>query len=386
MRVCVARLAGLASALLAIGSPVRAEDDPWAPPADPLTATASVVGSPVVGIPVRPAPEGLGFSSLDRCEAARSADRRGLSRRAPTWKHPSRERCVYAAGADRWTIDEQQAGMVLSGALDGALLGSSAVLALAAWGTDPSERALENWDLQSERGWGPARSGVQRRDPLPVRTSPDADARRLSDALAIGAGIGAVSAPWGFPARNGRLTNGLVMAEVLALSSATQQLVARSVAEPRPYLFQDVRTWSDEDFAWAARGMSRPSSTTSYYSGHVSLVASVSYAWASTWTLDALDRDDDRAGLALLLFPAAFMLTHLEGQLRTDSLAVDSRDAWMGHLAGGLIGAGVPAAHSLAALHGRQRPGSPGRAPTGPRFLSLRPTVGPSSVGLTGAW
>ncbi len=394
MRACVA---GLAAALLAFSPPLRAEedpwaqDDPWAPPADPVRSAPAaagnpVIGNPVIGIPVLPAPAGLGFSSRDRCDAARRADRRGLSLLAPTWSHPSRERCAYAAGADRWTIDEQPAGMVLSGAMDGVLLGSSAALALAALGVDPAERAEQNWDLQSPEGWGPARSGVQRRDPLPVRTDPDAGARGLSDVLALGAGVGALSAPWGFPARNGRLTNGLVMAEVLALSTATQQLVARTVAEPRPYLFQDVRTWSDEDFAWAARGMSGPQATTSYYSGHVSLVASVSYAWASTWTLDALDQGDERAGLALLLFPAAFMISHLEGQLRVDAMAVDSRDAWMGHLAGGLIGAGVPAAHSLAALHGRQRPAAPGRAPMGPRLLSLRPLVGPGTVGLTGAW
>lgn len=385
------RLDGLAAAL-ALGAAMfgssasRADDDPWSVPTDPLRPVV-VSSPPLVGIPVMPAPEGVGFSSLDRCEEARRVDRRGLSRLAPTWSHPTRERCVYAAGADRWAIDEQPAGMVLSGAIDGSLLGLSAGLGLAAAGVDPLQQAQVNWDLDSDLAWGPAGSGVQRRDPLPVRTAPDAGARNFSNALAVGAGIGALTAPWGFPARNGRLANGLVMAEVLALSTATQQLVARSVAEPRPYLFQDVGTWSDADFAWAARSMGRPEAMTSYYSGHVSLVSSVSYAWATTWTLDALDRKDDRTGLALLLFPAAFMLSHLEGQLRVDALAVDHRDAWMGHLAGGLIGIGVPAAHTLAAVHGRSRPGAPSPAPTGPRLLSsLRPTVGPGTVGLAGAW
>lgn len=357
-------------------------DDPWAPPLDPADAPPP---PPPPVMPIGQAPPGLGYGSKDRCRAAWQADRSALQRLAPTWAHPTVERCIYAAGADRWAIEERPAGMVLSAAVDLPLVGAAAGLGLAAWRTDPVARGREHWDPLSTSDRAAAGSGAQRRDPLPARTEPDLVARTASDLLLGTAWAGVAAAPLVLPSRNGRLTNLVVVGEAAGLNVAVQQLVARTVAEPRPLAYQDMSAWTDGDFADAARRLSKDSTWTSYYSGHTSTVASVAYAYATVVTLDAVDGGGN-AGLALLLYPAAFMLSNLEGELRVYALAHDPTDVWVGHLAGGLIGVGVPAVHHFAALHGRNRPAAPQPAPTGPRSLSVTPMVGPGTLGLQGRW
>lgn len=357
--------------------------DPWAPPQDPADAPPP---PPPPVLPLGQAPPGAGFDSKDRCRAAWQADRRGLSRVAATWAHPSTERCVYAAGADRWAIQERPAAMVLSAGVDLPLLAGAGAAGLAAAMTDPVARGRDHWDPTSESERAAAGAGAQRRDPLPDRTEPDLVARDASDVIFGAAWAGVALSPWGLPARNGRLVNLAVVGEAAALNVAVQQLVARSVAEPRPLAFQDMSAWTDQDFADVAGRLARDDTWTSYYSGHTSTVASVAYAYATAWTIDAVDAGDGRAGLALLLYPAAFMVSNLEGELRVYALAHDPTDVWVGHLAGGLIGIGVPTVHHLAALHGRSRPGAPQAAPLGPRGVVVQPLVGPGTLGLQGRW
>lgn len=337
-------------------------------------------------MPIGQAPPGAGFDSRDRCRAAWQSDRRGLSRLTATWAHPSTERCVYAPGADRWAIQERPAGLVLSAAVDLPLLAGAGAVGLAAAMTDPVARGYANWDPSSDSERAAAGAGAQRRDPLPARTEPDLVARDASDVLLGAAFAGVAVSPWALPARNGRLANLAVVGEAAALNVAVQQLVARTVAEPRPLAFQDMSAWTDADFADAAGRLVRDSAWTSYYSGHTSTVATVAYAYATAWTIDLVDSGDPRAGLALLLYPAAFMVSNLEGELRIQALAHDPTDVWVGHLAGGLIGVGVPTLHHLAALHGRARPGAPQGAPLGPRGVRVQPLVGPGTLGVQGRW
>lgn len=406
-------LSGLASPALAQDgdpwSPAAAQpsaDDPWsaAPPASPPVASAPLPADPddpwaapppapppvvlpppppPVEMPVvtAPAPAGLGFPSLDACRDAWQRDRSWFQQLAPTWAHPSTERCVWAAGADRWTIDEEPAGMVLSAAVDLPLLVGAGALALGGAGIDVLEHARDNWDLSSDSQRAVAGAGAQRRDALPTRTDPDVGAGRVADWIFAGSLVGAGLSPLALPTRNGRLTNAVVMGEILALQYGTWSVVSGSVAELRPLGFQQMQTWADDDFAAAAGVLTEPAAWRSYYSGKTSTVAAVSYGTATILSIDALDAGRPSAGLTLLLLPVAFMVSNLEGQLQLDALQHDGTDVWVGHLAGGAIGVGVPVLHHLAAQHGRARSGA---APAGPAMV--RPLVGPGTLGLSGRW
>lgn len=361
--------------------------DPWAPPVDPAALPAP---PPPPIMPIGQAPPSLGFSSRDRCRAAWRGDRGWVQRLVPTWSHPTVERCVYAAGADRWAIAEQPASMVISAAVDLPLVALSAGLGVWAATTDPVARGRDSWDVVSASERAVAGVGAQRRDLLSSRTEPDQAARITSDVLAGGALLAAAASPLTLPRHNGRLTNLAVMTEVVGLNIAVQQLVARRVAEPRPLGFQDMSAWSDDDFAVVAESLTTDHAWTSYYSAHTSTVASVAYGYATIYTIDAFDADSSSAAMSLMLYPVAFMLSNLQGQLRIDVLEHDPTDVWTGHMAGGLIGTGVPLLHHLVALHGRARPGAPQAAPAGPPRV-MTPTVAPLSgggatVGLQGRW
>jgi len=334
-------------------------------------------------MPIGQAPPGLGFSERARCEAAWRMDRGWVQQLVPTWAHPTLERCVYAPGADRWRIEEQPAPMVLTAALDGPLVAVALGAGAWAWSTDPVAQGRKHFDPASSTTRAGAGNGAQRRDPLALRTVASGNAATASDLLLGTALAGVALSPLALPKADGRLTNLAVMSEVVALNISVQQLVARRTGEPRPLAFQDLSAWSDPDFAYAADVLSRLETWTSYYSGHTSTVASVAYGYATVLTLSNIDRGRSDAGLALLLYPAAFMVSNVEGQLRVDALKHDPTDVWVGHLAGAAIGSGVPLLHHLVALAARNRVGAPRPAPTGPRLV---PMVGPGTVGLQGSW
>ncbi len=356
---------------------------PWtaAPEPPPLPPMQPLPGVPPLDIPVREAPHPPGYASLDACRAAWQADRGPLARVAPTWRHPTVERCRFAAGAQRWSIEELPAGMVLSTSVDLPLLVGSA--GLIAWGSgmDVVANGQDNWSLTSSVQQGKAGSGAQRKDRLPTRTSPDAGAKTASDVLLYTALGGAALSPLALPERNGLVTNGTVMFEIVALQYGVQRVVSGTVAEARPVAFQDMSSWTDDDFALAADKLTDADTWRSYYSGHTSTVASVAYGYATVYAIDALDRHADNAGLSLLLFPTAFMLANLQGQLRVDALMHDPTDVWVGHLAGASIGVGVPVLHHLLARHGRSHD-----KPTAVSALDLQPIVSADGIGLSGRW
>ncbi|RME20733.1 MAG: phosphatase PAP2 family protein [Deltaproteobacteria bacterium] len=375
---------------------VSPPDSPWTdvPPADgtsspwttaseppPLPPMQPLPGVPPLDIPVREAPNPPGYASRDACRATWQADRGPLARLAPTWRHPTVERCRFAAGAQRWYSVEMPAGMVLSASVDLPLLIGSA--GLIAWGSsiDVVANGQDNWSQTSTVQQGKAGSGAQRRDRLPTRTSPDAGARTASDVLLYSALGGAALSPLALPERNGLITNGTVMLEIVALQYGVQRVVSGTVAEPRPVAFQDMSTWTDEDFALAADKLTDADTWRSYYSGHTSTVASVAYGYATVYAIDAIDRHAENAGLSLLLFPTAFMVANLQGQLRVDALMHDPTDVWVGHLAGASIGVGVPVLHHLLARHGRSHD-----KPTAMSALDLQPIVSADGVGLSGRW
>ncbi len=363
------------------GAPTSSAPPAPAPPAPPAPPTVDPAGPGPVSIPVREAPAGFGYTSQQACRAAWQADRGWVQRLTPTWRHPSVERCQYAAGADRWSIVESPASMVLTAAVDLPLIAGSTALVLVGRNLDVVANGRENWDLTSDSVNAAAGTGSQRRDPLPDRTSPDLGAREASDWLLYGSLAGAALAPVSLPPRNGRITNTVVMAEILALQYGVQQVVSGTVAEPRPIVFQQMQTWTDEDFASAGADLTDDDDWRSYYSGHTSTVAAVSYGYATIYAIDALDAGRPSAGLTLLLIPTAFMLTNLQGQLRVDSLRHDQADVWIGHLAGASIGMGVPLLHHLVARSGRSQ-ASP--APVG--RLTVTPTLRANGFGLDGRW
>ncbi|MCB9779625.1 MAG: phosphatase PAP2 family protein [Alphaproteobacteria bacterium] len=360
--------------------PWTTPDTVWTPSAPPPPTAMPTAPPPM---PVMPAPPGLGYATREACRAAWQEDRGWVQRLVPTWEHPTLPRCHFADGARVWHLDrradrDSRPALVLNGPLElGVVVLTGSLVAADLALPDIRQTTADNWDSEGAVS-GTAGTDAQRRDGLAMRTSPNRGSARASDLLLGGAWLGTVASPVILPERNGRLTNTVVMFETMALNQAVTQLTKDSVAEPRPLAFQDLSTWTDDDFAWAAETLSSDSAFQSYFSGHTSNVAAFTYGWTTIQVATALEREDDRAGLYLLLYPLAFTVSSLEGSLRVDALKHDPADVAIGHLTGAIIGTGVPFLHHGLARAAHQRDAR--------RRLLLTPTVGPGALGLSGSW
>lgn len=219
-----------------------------------------------------------------------------------------------------------------------------------------------------------------RRDPLPAHTVPKPGWKTLSDALLYSSAAGPL-VPLLTTRGNGRLTDALVMGEVLLLTVGVTEAVKATVSEPRPYAFADLRDWPAKDASSLVHELGSADAWSSYPSGHTSLVAASSFGLATLWSLH---HRDTKPGLHMVPFATATLLTSLQGTARVMALRHDPVDTVMGGLTGMLAGTLVPLAHLSIARAVDPERARRRRARRG--TVSVAPVATPTSVGLEGRW
>lgn len=347
-----------------------------APPAPTHRSEPDPEPAPTLRGPPSPEPapgvDGARFDTSEACADWMRAHTRPTQRMSIR-RFDARHRRCERDGRE-WVYRDTHAPLTLDPVLDPALLLASGItLAVSRANPRVIETGLSRWDPRCD----PASPDcASRRDRLAPYTAPVGQWREASDGL-LYASLALTGLPLLTSRGNARLTDTIVMTEVLLLNLAVVDSIKVRAAEPRPYTSADLRDFDRDDAFYVMDGLRTDEAWRSYFSGHTSITAGTTFGLATLW---ALRQRGTKPGWYALPYGLAAGLTAIQGSARVLSLQHDPTDVAVGAVAGALIGTLVPLAHAgiAGAINpDRQRRGSPFR---------LRLTAGAQSVGVQGVW
>lgn len=344
---------------------------PVAPtPVAPTTAEADVAA---LAVPVDAAPATApAFESWSDCIA--------YGKRVSTWQ----ERFVIGRFDARWRRCERSddgivwrdthAPLLLDPILDPALLLGSAIgLAVdtARLDDDLAGRALAKWGDEDGRIVRPHKPGPY--------LAPVGKWAEASDGI-LYASLGIAALPTFTSSGNAKLTDTVVMAEVLLVDYAVARGIGLRTAEPRPYMDKDLRAFSSDDLWTVQEDMRTGNAWTSYPSMHTSVTAASTFGVATLWAT----RGRPTPWIAVP-YTLAVGLTAVQGAARVLSLREDPTDVAVGALTGAAIGVLVPLSHvAIAKVIDPDRIARMKERRGMPATLNVAPA--PNGLALQGTW
>jgi hypothetical protein len=153
---------------------------------------------------------------------------------------------------------------------------------------------------------------------------------------------GLAASPLVFSRGNGKLTDAIVMAEVMAFDLGVVRGAALLRAEPRPYATSDLALWDPEDAWLVTDDLRGDEAWTSSPALSTSTVAASSFGLA---TLALLHAEEKRPVPIALVYALAVGATALQGTADVLSRRADPGDVAIGATAGVAIGVLVPLWH-----------------------------------------
>jgi membrane-associated phospholipid phosphatase len=352
--------------------PAPEEVAPVEPDREPADPAPTLRGRPSP----EPAPgvDGARFDSMPACRAWMLAHTTGAQRLSIRRFDARYRRCERDEGA--WVYRDTHAFLTLDPVLDPVLLIASGVtLAVSRARDNVVPTGLSRWDP----GCDPSVEGcTARRDPLAKGlTAPVGRWEEASDGI-LYASFALAGLPLLTSRGNARLTDTIVMAEVILLDLAVVESIKVRTAEPRPYVFGDLRDFDRADTFELMDDLRGDDAWKSYFSGHTSITAASTFGLATLW---ALRQRGTKPGWYALPYGLAAGITAVQGTARVLSMRHDPTDVVVGGVAGVLIGTLVPLAHAGIARAIDPERVRPGRSP-----LRMRLNAGPNSLGVQGVW
>jgi membrane-associated phospholipid phosphatase len=349
--------------------PAEAEEMGPAPPPQPISRLRRPAPNPSPA----PAPgvDGARFADRDACRAWMK-QHTDMRQRMSIRRFDARHRRCEVDGAG-WVYRDTHAYITLDPVLDPALWIAAAATLGVSRTRDPRDRGREQWDPTCN----PADDTcIQRRDPLAAGlTAPVGKWREASDGILYASS--AISLlPLLTSRGNAKMTDTIVMAEVMALNLAVTESIKIRVGEPRPYAFADLRDFDAVDAMALKDDLRGEDAWKSYFSGHTSITAASTFGLATLW---AVRQRGTKPGWYALPYGLAAGLTAVQGTARVMAMKHDPTDVAVGAISGALIGTLVPLSHAAIA-----RVIDPGRRGRG--NVKVTPTASAGGLGVQGVW
>lgn len=286
-------------------------------------------------------------------------------------------RCEATGGG--WTYRESHAHVLLDPVLEPLLLVTPLAVALARRNQHRvlGDRGLQRWDLDCTGD-----DCDLRYDGFTPPTAPVGQWRTFSDVLLYSTPVLALS-PLLFSRGNARLTDTVIMVEVLAMATGITESEKRLSAEPRPYAMSDLSAWSSDELWLVHDDLRGNDAWASSPSGHTSLVAATTFGLA---TLAGIRTQWKRPAAVAIPFALAAGATALQGSARVLAVRHDPLDVTFGALTGIAVGVFVPLSHSaIASVIEPERIQRRQEKRAG-RRVSMVPTFTGNGVGVMGVW
>jgi hypothetical protein len=285
-------------------------------------------------------------------------------------------RCVFER--DGWHYRENHAPLTLDPVLEPLLVVTPLAVALARRTQhDPLvERGRTRWDLHCTGD-----DCELRYDGFQAPEAPVGRWREFSDVLLYATPVLALS-PLLTSSGNAKLTDTIVMAEVLIVNLGITESTKRVAAEPRPYTSTDLSSWEADDLWGIHDDLRGDDAWASNLSGHTSFVASTTFGLA---TLAGIRTRWRRPAAVAIPFTLAATATALQGTARVLAVKHDPSDVVLGAFTGLAVGVLVPLSH--AAIAETVDPERLRKRRERRRRVALAPTIAPDgSVALVGVW